>query len=188
MRIYLVAFFVSVVVGIFGYWGAVSLWGKRSQTSDSLDRLSQMKIWESEGAPDFEVSDWGSLSQISTPIRIVHFWASWCGPCVEELPSLTKLAATLQGKVTVLALSQDSSEEEMVRFLKEHGMSSTSNLKFIFDQKHRISSLYKSEKLPESYIVMTEKNLLKKKVSGSVEWVIPESLSYFESLISSASQ
>jgi len=188
MRVYLVAFLISCIVGALGYWGAVTLWGKKNKPSDSVARLATIKNWEEEGAPDFEVPEVGLLSRVSAPIKVVHFWASWCGPCVEELPSLQKLAASLEGKVKILALSQDSSEEEMIQFLKEHQIQETSNLKFIFDQKPRISSLYRSEKLPESYILVTEKNLLRKKISGSIEWLTPESLSFFESLMPSASQ
>lgn len=41
-----------------------------------------------------------------TPV-LVNLWATWCGPCVYELPSLDRLAASSKGKLTILAVSQD---------------------------------------------------------------------------------
>lgn len=187
MRIYIVAFLVSLLIGALGYLVATSMWSKRTEGSESLSRLTQIRNWEQEGAPDFETASGVRLSQLNSPIKVVHFWASWCGPCIEEIPSLQELARKLGDRVTILALSQDSSEEEMQAFLREHKVASIPNLQFIFDQKPKVSAAYKADKLPESYILNSQ-NQLKKKVSGSIEWVTPESLSYFESLVSSASQ
>jgi len=186
VRVYIIAFLVSLFVGILGYWGAAFLWGSRSNSSDTLDRLALISSWEQEGVPDFQIAD-VTLKSRPEPIKIVHFWASWCGPCVEEIPSLQELAKKLGNQVLIIALSQDSTEQDMLGFLKEHKINSSSNLQFVFDKKPRISSLYKVEKLPESYIV-DQRLKLKKRISGSIEWVTPESRAYFDNLLSGASQ
>lgn len=50
---------------------------------------------------------------------LVNLWATWCAPCVKELPTLDKLAG--QGGIRVLAVSQDSGpRDSVVAFLKEH--------------------------------------------------------------------
>jgi len=50
---------------------------------------------------------------------LVNLWASWCAPCVKELPTLDKLAAS--GKIEVLAVSQDTGPQaSVVAFLKDH--------------------------------------------------------------------
>ncbi len=48
---------------------------------------------------------------------LVNLWATWCVPCVVELPTLDKAARTLAGKVTVLAISQDSDAAKVAPFL-----------------------------------------------------------------------
>ena len=53
---------------------------------------------------------------------LVNLWASWCAPCVKELPTLDKLARS--GRIRVIAVSQDSGPHaSVVAFLKEHGIS-----------------------------------------------------------------
>lgn len=53
---------------------------------------------------------------------LMNLWATWCGPCVAELPTLNAAAAALEGKVHVLAISQDTAKAATVpQFLADHG-------------------------------------------------------------------
>lgn len=53
---------------------------------------------------------------------LMNLWATWCGPCVAELPTLNAAAAALDGKVHVLAISQDTQKAaEVPQFLADHG-------------------------------------------------------------------
>ncbi|MDE0877497.1 MAG: TlpA disulfide reductase family protein [Sphingomonas bacterium] len=53
---------------------------------------------------------------------LMNLWATWCGPCVAELPTLNALAASLADKVHVLAISQDTQKAaEVPQFLADHG-------------------------------------------------------------------
>ncbi|MEQ1687124.1 MAG: TlpA disulfide reductase family protein [Sphingopyxis sp.] len=79
--------------------------------------------------PDDIVEDRpGHLARLSDaagkPI-IVNLWATWCGPCVEELPTLDRMAAAQTGRVRVIALSQDlaSAGTDPAQFLAVHGWS-----------------------------------------------------------------
>ena len=57
-----------------------------------------------------------------TPI-LVNLWATWCAPCVAELPALDKLATTLDGRVKVLTVNQDSGQPDQAgKFLQERGV------------------------------------------------------------------
>jgi len=54
---------------------------------------------------------------------LVNFWATWCGPCVAELPTLHQLAGTQAGKITVLAVSEDLGDPAKVgAFWQAHGL------------------------------------------------------------------
>jgi len=62
-------------------------------------------------APDFELKDLSGkrvkLSSLAGKIVIVNFWATWCGPCLQELPHLDKIQQEHKGEVVVLAISTD---------------------------------------------------------------------------------
>ncbi|HEX7597229.1 MAG TPA: TlpA disulfide reductase family protein, partial [Polyangia bacterium] len=71
-------------------------------------------------APDFELADqsgkrWSLQSLRGRPV-LVSFWATWCPPCVEEMPSLEDLARRLGDKATVLAVSVDEDWEAIRKF------------------------------------------------------------------------
>ena len=66
-------------------------------------------------APDFTIQDSDhsvTLSQLRGKIVVLNFWATWCPPCIEEMPSLVQMQNKMQGKdVTVLAVSVDDDPE-----------------------------------------------------------------------------
>jgi cytochrome c biogenesis protein CcmG/thiol:disulfide interchange protein DsbE len=65
-------------------------------------------------APDFTVHDSDrtvTLSQLKGQVVVLNFWATWCPPCVEEVPSLVQMQQRMKAKgVTVLAVSVDVDE------------------------------------------------------------------------------
>jgi len=75
-------------------------------------------------APDFTVQDGQNkvtLSQLRGQIVVLNFWATWCPPCVEEMPSLVEMQRRMKAKgVTVLAVSIDVDENAYQRFVKDH--------------------------------------------------------------------
>src|ERR1700688_2527215 len=77
-------------------------------------------------APDFTVQDAQNkitLSQYRGQVVVLNFWATWCAPCVEEVPSLVEMQRRLKAKgVTVVAVSIDVDENAYQLFLKQHGV------------------------------------------------------------------
>src|SRR5438552_1479116 len=67
-----------------------------------------------EAAPDFAVQDSArtvALHDLKGKVVVLNFWATWCPPCVDEMPSLVQMQSRLQDKgVTVLAVSVDVDE------------------------------------------------------------------------------
>lgn len=65
-----------------------------------------------------------SLSDFRGRPLLVNLWATWCAPCVVEMPTLDALAAREDGKLQLLAISQDSDRAKVDAFFAEHGFES----------------------------------------------------------------
>jgi thiol-disulfide isomerase/thioredoxin len=78
------------------------------------------------GVPDLSLRDLEGRELTSASWRgrvtIVNFWATWCAPCRVEIPEFMALERAHQGRVQVVGLSMDESEDEVRAFVKEHGM------------------------------------------------------------------
>ena len=77
-------------------------------------------------APDYSFQDAGGKTVTLAAFRgtpvLLNLWATWCGPCVKELPTLDALARREGGKLRVVALSQDMDAAKVAPFLAEHGI------------------------------------------------------------------
>jgi cytochrome c biogenesis protein CcmG/thiol:disulfide interchange protein DsbE len=124
-------------------------------------------------APEFSVHDSDrmvALNQFRGQVVVLNFWATWCPPCVEEMPSLVEMQRRMKAKgVTVLAVSVDVDENAYRRFLKDHGV----NLLTVRDPAQKSSNLYGSFKFPETYII-DRKGVMRRKFIGAVDWTEPE--------------
>lgn len=183
MKTYVISIFLSVLIGIVGVYAFLK-WKEERFKAPSLNRIKTLEKWENEGIP-IGVFQWEgaekSIQDYAGQILILHFWASWCGPCVEELPSLQEFAKKMDNKVFILAFNLDTQIESMESFLKEHKVETLSNLKFIFDKNKTLSQVYQVDRLPESLIISPELKLIKR-ISGTIDWTTTESYSFFEAL------
>lgn len=120
-----------------------------------------------------------SLSDYRGKIVVLNFWASWCGPCIDELPSLNRFAERYASKgVEVLGVSLDEDPEKYSEFLQKYrvGFTTVRNINRI------VSEQYGTYKLPETFIVGRDGRLLHK-VIGAVDWTTPQMTSYFDGLV-----
>lgn len=124
-------------------------------------------------APDFTVQDSQSkvtLSQFRGQIVVLNFWATWCAPCVEEIPSLVEMQRRMKAKgVTVLAVSVDVDEGAYKQFVKDHNV----NLLTVRDPSGKSNGLYGTFKFPETYII-DRNGVMRRKFIGAVDWTGPE--------------
>ncbi|MCS6837984.1 MAG: TlpA family protein disulfide reductase [Bdellovibrionaceae bacterium] len=176
-------FFLVFVVTISAYYG-VYRYFKKSPEPQSVKKFDALNEWEQKGAPDIQLPTGQSIKELNGRAFIIHFWASWCGPCVEELPSLVKLARQFPKDLIITAISLDSSHQEMELFLKEQKLQSLSNFIFVHDQEQIIRKNYLINKIPESFIL--DRNFrLKKRIIGNIDWATQESFDFFQTLFSS---
>ena len=91
-----------------------------------------------------------SLKAFAGKPTLVNLWASWCAPCVKELPTLDRLAQARSGKLNVVAISQDMAPHASVEaFLKAHKIA---NLDSYHDPKMTLSGALDAEVLPTSIL------------------------------------
>ena len=124
-------------------------------------------------APDFTVQDSDrtvALNQFRGQVVVLNFWATWCPPCVEEMPSLVEMQRRMKAKgVTVVAVSIDVDENAYHQFIKEHGV----NLLTVRDPGQKTASLYGTRGWPETYII-DRNGVTRRKFIGAVDWTEPE--------------
>jgi cytochrome c biogenesis protein CcmG/thiol:disulfide interchange protein DsbE len=124
-------------------------------------------------APDFTVQDSDRkvvLDQFRGQIVVLNFWATWCPPCVEEMPSLVEMQRRMKAKgVTVVAVSIDVDESAYHQFVKEHGV----NLLTVRDPDEKTPKLYGTHGWPETYII-DRGGVVRRKFIGAVDWTDPE--------------
>jgi thiol-disulfide isomerase/thioredoxin len=92
-----------------------------------------------------------SLSNYRGQVVLLDIWASWCGPCKQELPMLDDIASRLHHRgVEVLAVSVDQERENVVKFLGARGHWA---LTIAHDSKGEIADRLQPDKMPTSYII-----------------------------------
>jgi thiol-disulfide isomerase/thioredoxin len=129
--------------------------------------------------PDVKILDAMSIDMGSTtdlrdlqdgrPL-LVNLWASWCAPCVKELPTLQKLRDQRKGEIVVEAISQDSGPQKSVEaFLDRH------NLDFVAyqDPKMQVAGALGAEVLPTS-ILFDAKGREVWRYVGDLDWTSPQ--------------
>ena len=127
-----------------------------------------------DSAPGFEVTtDSGrkiSVDNFGGRVLVVNFWATWCPPCINELPSLNAMAAELKGNgVVVLGISVDKDKAAYDKFLKKVKL----NFETSRDPGADISAEYGTFKYPETYVISREGKVLEKFINEQ-PWMSPE--------------
>ena len=130
-------------------------------------------------APAFSISDGSQsadLSKLRGKVVVLNFWATWCPPCIEELPSLEELQRRMP-QVAVVAISTDEDEAAYKRFLTEHHVELTT----VRDGQQRVNALYGSFRYPETYVI-DRNGMLRRKFIGPQTWTSPEIMDYLSKL------
>jgi len=132
-------------------------------------------------APEFTVTDADrtvSLKDLRGKVVVLNFWATWCPPCVEEMPSLVRLQREMKDKgVTVLAVSLDEDARQYRTFLEKNHV----DLLTVRDPQQKSNELYGTFKFPETYVI-DRQGVLRRKFIGPVDWTKPDIVDYLSKL------
>jgi cytochrome c biogenesis protein CcmG, thiol:disulfide interchange protein DsbE len=131
-------------------------------------------------APDFTVKDSEktvTLSQYKGKTVLLNFWATWCPPCVQEMPSMVELQKQLGDQIVIVAVSTDVDEGAYKKFTQTR----TQGLVTVNDQAQKSNALYGTYQYPETYVI--DKNgVIVRKLIGPQEWTSPEMVEYLKKL------
>ncbi len=120
-----------------------------------------------------------TLEALKGKVLVVNLWATWCGPCIEELPSLAKLAeATKDEGIHVVAISVDRAEPSVVRkFLDKNG---AANLEAYQDDGMKLASPLGVRGLPTTFVLDAE-GRIRGTLVGPADWTSPAALALIRS-------
>lgn len=131
-------------------------------------------------APDFSVQDSDhtvALRDYRGKIVVLNFWTSWCGPCIEEMPSLVQMQKRMAPKVQVLAVSTDVDERAYRQFLVKYKV----DILTVRDAAAGSARLYGTTGQPETFII-DRAGTIRRKFVGPVDWTSREITDYLNKL------
>jgi len=119
------------------------------------------------------------LGSLRGRLVVVNFWATWCPPCVAEMPSLERAHRALGAEgLVVLGVSVDEDEGAVREFVARQGVS----FPILRDPGGRAAAAYRTTGYPETFLVGPE-GTVRKIFVGPAEWDTPEALAYFRALL-----
>jgi peroxiredoxin len=133
-------------------------------------------------APEFNLPDHAgrqvSLASLQGKVVLVNFWATWCPPCREEMPSMDRLAASMRGKDFVMvAVSVDDTWQQVREFFP-----SGTTMSVLLDLSKEVPKRYGTEKFPETFLI-DRSGRIRYQVVNKRDWSSPQARECIESLL-----
>lgn len=150
------------------------------------DYFKKLGIEKSEKrilAPDFTLEDLSgksvSLKDLRGKVIFLNFWATWCIPCRQEMPTMEKLHREFKEHgLEVVAVNFREAKKEVRKFFDELGLTFTA----LLDKEGKVSEEYGAWSIPLSYFI-NRKGEFVGKVVGSREWDSKDSRALFKGLL-----
>jgi peroxiredoxin len=145
-----------------------------------------LKVSPQEGflAPDFTLSDLAgksfTLGHLKGRVVLVNIWATWCGPCKREIPSLMRVYQSRKDKgFEILAVSVDrTSSSRVASFATSYQMS----FPVLLNPRGDVASAYWVRSVPSTFLVDKE-GVIRWKVIGAREWDDAQALAKIDQLL-----
>jgi cytochrome c biogenesis protein CcmG, thiol:disulfide interchange protein DsbE len=136
-------------------------------------------------APDLDIVDEVSGRKLASgdlknKIVFVNFWASWCPPCKEEMPSIEALFKELAGnnKFQMVTILYKDSYQDGTLYMKQNGYTFP-----VYSDNNSVTAVnFGVTGVPETYVI-DKKGILQKRVIGPAEWNSPEAKNFINSLL-----
>jgi len=151
--------------------------------SESPEASARAKVSMGETAPDFTLKTMQgeevTLSELRGKVVLVNFWATWCPPCRQEMPSMEKLYQHLKGQYfEMLAINvEENGPEAVAAFLEDKSHS----FPILFDPQAQVQRLYNVSRYPETFVV-DRNGIVVEHVRGAIDWMQPDVVEYLGNL------
>lgn len=99
---------------------------------------------------------------------VMHFWASWCEPCITEIPEFLESIEHNKSSTKYIAISMDHNKDDLFRFLKNFPKLNSDLVVRVWDAESNFAAQFKIEKLPATIIKSKQKDI--KRIDGIVDW------------------
>ncbi len=155
-----------------------------SGNDDLFLKLKIQLMKDKKKAPEFSLDGLSGrkieLRNFQGKIVFLTFWATWCGPCKEELPSVEALHQRFKGKdLAVLTIALDLEGAIPVeKFIAKHGYT----FYVAVDSKNQVLDLYRAEAIPMTFLI-DKKGRIFGKALGPRDWKCPEAIALFSQCI-----
>jgi thiol-disulfide isomerase/thioredoxin len=121
------------------------------------------------------------LSDFRGKLVVLNLWATWCEPCLREMPSLDRLQAHFGDRIAVLAVSEDRGGAKIAKpFIAKLGLKS---VKVYVDPKSEVGHAFDVRGLPTSFLIDHEGKVLGR-VEGGADWDSAKMLAVIEPFVS----
>jgi len=135
-------------------------------------------------APDFQLEDTKgnkvTLSDLRGKVVLVNFWATWCPPCLEEMPSMERLNEVIAGDdFVMLAVNAEENGRSVVPAFLEK---TPYTFPILYDDKGVVQKRYGVFKFPESFIIQKDGTVVEK-IIGPLDWSSLKTITHFKGLI-----
>jgi peroxiredoxin len=135
-------------------------------------------------APDFRIANIHggtmTLSEHRGKVVLINFWATWCGPCRAEMPSMESLYRShLQHQFDILAISIDTGGPSRVQaYVDDFGFTFPA----LLDSNYRVNDLYHVRVAPTSFLIDRQGRIVRR-IEGAKDWNHPEVRAWIDRLI-----
>ena len=122
-----------------------------------------------------------SIDELKGKVVLINFWASWCGPCVKEIPSLNRLVEKMQGKeFQLLTVDIKEPPSKIKAFFKELGIQA--KFPVLMDTDGKVSQAWKVYAYPSNYL-LDKTGKIRYGYTGALEWDSPKVIEIIDSLL-----
>lgn len=183
MKLRFIGFLVVVAIALIAWKLLIVNFGQNEVAAQSESAM--LATLQGSGLPLLQLEDlYGvktSTSHFKGKVLLVHFWATWCGPCVSELPLLGQLS-NVSRDVDIVAISGDSQKKDIDSFLLAFPELKRARIFFGLDLTSSLAHQFYVDKLPETFIFDSNRKLVKR-IIGATDWSSSEVREYLGTLM-----